>query len=366
MSLKEFGHRRIQCTGRGSYIVSLPKKWVQDAGLKGGSEVFFKLSDDFSLILAPEKAFERSEEIGKVKKEYWIRVEPKDDLGSVCRKIKALYVTGADLMRIHFKGKENFSSFKAAINNLVRDTLLGSEIVDETPSEFTIQILIKHPEFPVEKAIRRMATIALSAHRDAILSLKDADKELIQNVLNAYNDVNRLNLYVVRQLKFGVERNLFRELGFKTPKEFLAYRIIVNDVKSVAENARNIVNNIIALRRIIENQTLFIKEPVDEEIYSQILNFNSLAHRLFEDSLKASFKWDYKQADSIISQIEPLAMAGNNIITLISSKKLDPHISSIFMLIFDSSRRIIEYSRNVAEVTLNKTVEDISSAQTLE
>jgi phosphate uptake regulator len=364
MTDKDLGHRRVQCTGRGSYIISLPKKWVQEVGLKRGSEVAFKVLDDSSLILVPRKEAEGGKDEEPRLKEYLVLVEPKEDIGSTYRKVKSLYVAGAELIRIRFKGKDNISKLRAAINNLVRDTLLGSEIIDESPNEFVIQILIKHPEFPVEKAIRRMAIVALSAHRDAILMLKNRDEGLTQNVMNAYNDANRLNLYVVRQLKFGVERNLFRELGFKTPKEFLAYRIVVNDVRSIAENAKNIINNIIAFRKMIESQTLFLKEPIDEEVYSQILNFNSLAHKLFEESIMATFKWDYRQADNIISQTESLAALENDIITLISSKKLDPNISSIFRLIFDSSRRIIEYSRNIAEVTLNKTVEEISSMQT--
>lgn len=365
MMKRDLGHRQVQCTGRGSYIVTLPKSWVREVGLKKGVEVAFKLLDDSSLVLIPKRTAGETEETEKPKlKEYLVPVEPKEDLQSICRKVKSLYAAGAELIRIRYKGKDDTSRLKAAVNSLVRDTLLGSEIIDEMPNEFVIQILVKHTDFPVEKAIRRMAIIALSTHMDAILMLKNMDQVLVQNIMNAYNDVNRLNLYVVRQLKFGVEQNLFRELGFRTPKEFLAYRIVVNDVKSIVENARNIVNNILTLRMLIENQTLFLKEMIDEEVYSEILNFNSLACKLFEESLRATFKWDYKQADHIISQTESLAILENDIITLLSSKKLDPNISSIFRLIFDSSRRIMEYSRNIAEVTLNKAVEEVSSLQT--
>lgn len=357
---KYLGHRRVQRTGRDSYIISLPKNWVREVGLNKGSEVAFRVLDDASLILIPSKPEWKKVEETKLK-ECRVLVEPNEDIQSVYRKVKSLYVSGAELIRICLKGKDNILKFKTAVNSLVRDTLLGSEIIDETPAEFVIQILVKYPEFPVEKAIRRMAIIALSAHMDALLILKNMDESLIQNVMSAYNDVNRLNLYVVRQLKFGVERNLFRELGFKTPKELLAYRIVVNDVKSIAENARNILNNIVAFKMMVENQTLFLKELIDEEVYSQILSFNFLARKLFEDSIRATFKWDYKQADNIISKTEALVTLENDIITLISSKKLDPNISAIFRLIFDNCRRIIEYARDIAEVTLNKTVEEISS-----
>lgn len=188
-------------------------------------------------------------EVKKQKMEFWVNVEAKDDVKSVCRKVKALYVAGADMIRIRLGNKDDAPKFKEEIKDLVGDMLLGSEIVDETSNEVVIQILMKHLEFPVERAIRRMYVIALSPHMDAILSLKRMDQALIQSVIKACNDVNRLNLYVVRQLKFGIEQNLFRELGLRTPKEFLAYRIIVNDVRSIAENARNVLNRMLALKK---------------------------------------------------------------------------------------------------------------------
>jgi phosphate uptake regulator len=178
-------------------------------------------------------------------------------------------------------------------------------------------------------------------------------------VVNARNDVDRLALYVVRQLKWGIERNLFRELGFKTPKEFLLYRIAVNDIKNIGENALNIVNSIETFQKMVADQTLFIKEPIDEEIYSQLLKFNDIAHQLFDEATRAMFKREYKDAEKIISKRKSLVTLENELITLMSSKKLDPNIAAILRLILDSSRRIMDYSKNMAELTLNRTVEDL-------
>ncbi|MEM2386136.1 MAG: phosphate uptake regulator PhoU, partial [Candidatus Bathyarchaeia archaeon] len=305
---KDLGCRKIQCTGRESYIITLPKKWVQEIGLTKGCEITFKQLDDLSLILTPRKI--DREDRKPIVKEYWIVIESRDDVRSACRKIKALYSVGADFIHVRLKDKENLLNFKSAIKNFVREMLLGSEIIDETANELTIQILVKHPEFPVDKAIRRMAVLALSADRDSLLAVEKMDQSLIQHVLSTCNDVNRLDAYVVRQLKFGIERNLFRELGFRTPKEFLAYRIMANDIKSIAENAKNVVNTVAAFRKNIENETLFLREIIDTEVYCQILDLNLMAHKMFEGSLKAAFKWDYQQADKLFPQIESLETLG--------------------------------------------------------
>jgi phosphate uptake regulator len=363
MAEKDLGYRRVQCTGRGSYIISLPKEWVQDIGLKKGSEIAFNVQSDSSLTLVPRKLKERGEEDEKTSlKEYYVIADSKGGTQSTYRMTKALYAVGADIIRIHFRSTEDAAKQKTEIKRLVRDTFLGSEIVEETPDEITFQILIKHTEFPIEKAVRRMAIIALAANRDAISSLKKRDPDVFQSVISASNDVDRLVLYVVRQLKFGIERNLFRELGFKTQKEFLSYRVSVNDIKNIGENALNIVNNLETFQKLVEDQTLFIKEPIDEEIYSQLFNFNSLAHQLFEEATKAMFKREYYDADKIISKRESFVPLENELVRLMSSKKLDPNIAAILRLILDSSRRIMDYGKNMAELTLNRTVEDLCSS----
>ncbi|MDQ1278749.1 MAG: Phosphate uptake regulator PhoU [Thermoproteota archaeon] len=358
---RDLGYRKIQSTGRGAFIISLPKEWVQDIGLNKGNELAYKIQQDSTLILTPRKIMEGRKETEKpILREYKILVEPNADPQSISRQIIALYEVSADLIHLHFKDSENTTAYSGEIRNLVRNALLGSEIIDESNSQITIQILINHTEFPIEQAIRRMAILALAANRDAILSLNSMEDVLIQNVIRGCDDVNRLNLYVIRQLKFGLELNLFKEYEFKTPKEFLGYRIVSNDIKNIADNALNVTQNLIALKKLIEDQTLFLKEPVDEEVNSQIFKFNSSASQLFEESLKALFKRDYELADKIMSRIESLSNLENDLTTLMLSKRMDPKLSSILRLIFDSSRRVLDYSRDVAEVTLNRTVEEIS------
>ena len=364
MAEKDLGYRRVQSTGRGSYIISLPKEWVKDIGLKRGSEIAFEVQPDSSLVLVPRKLKETVDEESK-QKEYCVNVDPKEEPHSTLRMIKALYAIGADIIHIRFKSVEDAEKYKTETKNFVRDTFLGSEIIDETDDEITVQILIKHSEFPIEKAVRRMAIVALSANKDAIAALKNRSSTLFDSVINAHNDVDRLGLYVVRQLKYGIERNLYRELGFKTPKEFLLFRITVNEIQNIGENALNIINNLGTFQKLIEDETLFVKEPIDEETYAQLIHFNHLAHQLFEDAVKAMFKREYKDAEKLISRRESFMPLENELIMLMSSKKLDPNVASILRLIFDSSRRIMDYGQNMAELTLNRTVEDNCSAFSL-
>lgn len=361
---QDLGYRRIQFTGRGSYITSLPKEWIDKIGIGRGSEIAFKVQDDLSLLLVPRGINEVREETKVNKKEYYVFVESTDSPQSVARKISALYVVSADLIHICFKNGSDYLKHKAIIHELVRDALLGSEIINESNDEMTIQALVSHSKFPIEKAIWRMASVALFMNRDIIIALKRMHESILQGVLDAHHDVSRLDSYIVRQLKFGIERNLLKELGFETPKEFLGYRIATNNIKGIADNAINIANNILVLNKHVDNQIVFLGESVDDELCSQLLDSNSLAQKSFKRSLTALFERDYEAADKLLSETDPFAIADEDLFSFVFNKKFDIHFLSIVRLILDGSRRIVEHSRNIAEVTLNRTVEQVCSVQT--
>ena len=357
---RELGYRTVQSTGRGSFVMSLPKKWAQETGIDKGSLIAIKIMEDMSLVLIPRKMEEKRNEKSEVLKEYFIKTNQRSDTESVCRRLTSLYATGAELIHLSFKDMDNSREFKTAVTNLVRNLLLGTEIVEESAEGMSLQVLINHPELPIEKAISRMANLSASAHRDSIVALGNLEEAKLQYIHRRKMDVERLNLYVIRQLKYGIERNLFGEWGFETSKEFLGYRLVANDIKNIAGNAHNMGKNITTLRRLIDDKLLFLKDTIDEEVYNQISSFNSSTEQLFEESLESLFNRDYVQADRILSRIESFLTLENDLITLLLNKKIDPNLLSIYRLVLDNTRKIVEYSKEIAEVTLNRTVEEVS------
>ena len=357
---KELGYRTVQSTGRSSFIMSLPKKWAQEVGIEKGSQIALKIKEDMSLVLVPRKMEEKRNEKSEILKEYFIKVNQRSDTKSVCRRLTSLYETGAELIHLNFEDLENKKEIKKAVTDLSRNLLLGTEIVEETAEEMSLQVLINHPELPIEKAISRMANLSISAHRDSIVALRNFERAKLSYSYQRKLDVERLNLYVVRQLKFGIEHNLFGEWGFETSKEFLGYRLVANDIKNIAGNAYNIGKNIETLRRLIDDKLLFLKDSLDEEIYMQIDSFNSSTQQLFEESLDSLFKRDYVKADRILSRLDSFFVLENDLITLLLNKKIHPNLLSIYRLVLDNTRTIVEYSKEIAEVALNRTVEEVS------
>jgi phosphate uptake regulator len=122
------------------------------------------------------------------------------------------------------------------------------------------------------------------------------------------------------------------------------------------------MNNLVTVQKLVDDQLLFFKEPMDEEVYSQIINLNNLAYQLFDDATKAMFKRDYNDAEALIPKRQSYVKLENDLIRLMSSKKMDPNISAIMRLVLDSSRRILDYGQDIAELTLNRTVEELCAS----
>lgn len=360
---RDLGFRKIQQTGRESYIVSLPKQWVTDNGLNKGDQLAFRMQEDSSILLIPRNILENR---GKSKEaplnEFIVNLTGKENAQSVSRRIISLYEVGAELITIRFKKGENMSSQKIAIKKTTK-MLLGTEIISELPDEIIIQILIGHPKFPIEKAIRRMLVIAKLMDREAVSVFRNYDEEVIQNVIESDDDLDRLNLYVVRQLKYGIKNNLFREMEFNSPREFLGYRIVAKNIENLGDNAVRLAKNILFLKGTIYDQSLTLTKQINEETCSRVFEFNTLGHLLLENSLKAMFKRDYQLADEVISRFMSSCFTlEKEAIELILKKGMDYNVALVLRLILDNSRKMMEYSRDIAEVTLNRTVEEANKS----
>lgn len=348
MAEQDLEYRKVQRTGRASYIVTLPKEWVQDMGLKAGHQLAFKKQEDSSLLLIPRTVLEKiAEPKESIINEVTIHVTSKEYPKSLVRKITSLYVVGMDLIHVRSRDGEFASEQKTLIKDAVRRKLLGTEVISESSNEILLQILVNHPEFPIQKAIKRMFIIALSMNKDAISALKSLDKALIQNIIETEDDVDRLNLYVIRQLKYAIQKNRFEEIGLKSSKEFLGYRLATNVVEGIADLAVKMAENILTMDK-----------PVNEKIYNKILTLSSYGNQLFEDTMISFFKRDYQAADAIISKSGKIAAMEKEIFKMILDTEMNAKDASSLRLILDSSRRMIECSKEIAEVTLNRTVEE--------
>lgn len=340
--VEQYEIRKVQVTGRGSYITSLPKRWVESIGLKQGESIFISQRNDNTLILTPRKV---SEETGK--KEFLLQISTDEDLESLFRKVISLYLNGYSLIYLK-SGKGRLSSeIKNYIRERARTKLLGSEIVTESEDTMTIQILLSHPELTVDQAFRRILAIAISMNKDVMNALKNLDKALAEDVIRTEDEVDRFSFYIIRQLKLAIQnQSLHKELGLKTPRDILGFRLMTKSVERIADHVENIASNILTM----ENK-------IDLRLYSKIEEMSSLANSLLLDVEKALFTRNYDSAEEILRRSVKIKNLDQEAMDLLLKNQLNPKDVSRLRIILESVRRLIELSTDIAEVVLNLTIE---------
>lgn len=335
--------RKLQVTGGSTYIVSLPKRWVVQNQLKKGSSIKLQEEEGGVLSILPSDSF-------KVQKtdEAFIKVSVSDNPDAVIRKVVSAYLVGYNMIHIRVEKQQQLSSkLRDKIRNFARQLLVGTELLTDTPAELTLQVLLSYPELSIQSALRRMCIITSSMHKDAILSLKDLDKQLARSVIDTDDEVDRFNLYVTRQLKTAIQNpRIIKEIGLTNARDCLGYRLVTKSVERTADHAANIAENV-----------LLLKEPVDKASLKKVEEISALAISMFETAIESLFRLDFNLAESVIQRTKDVGSLVKE--ALLSSQKTPVEEIANLRLVTESLKRTAEYASDISEIVLNLTVESV-------
>ncbi|HLG37046.1 MAG TPA: phosphate uptake regulator PhoU [Nitrososphaera sp.] len=333
--------RKLQYTGGSSYIVSLPKKWIQDLGLKQGDHVVIMRQANSVLQIAPA-----SKKISSEQKDATIEVGKDNNPYFIARKLIALYFLGYNVITIVPKEERLLAEQREVIKNIVRRVLMGTEIIADSASGITLQVLINLHDLSVDAAFKRMLLIAKSMYRDTLLALQENNLELAGEVIKSDDEVDRFSFYIVRQLKIAIKNeHLLREIGLEEPRNCLGYRLIAKSVERVADHAATISKDIIDMHR-----------PINKDIADKISNMCSFALEVLDEACLSMFKRDYEAADRAIEKSRKIDDMEKAILRSVTKLK-DVNDLYRIKLITENIRRVAEYASDIAEIVLNMTVQ---------
>jgi phosphate uptake regulator len=335
--------RKLQVTGGSTFILSLPKDWAIKNELKRGSAMIVREEDDGSLSISPS-SFPKKER----QDEAFIKASQNDNPDAVMRTAISAYLSGYNIIHIRAAAQKTLASkLRNHLKGFARSYLVGTEIVIDTPTELTLQVLLNYPELTVQNALSRMSIIASSMHKEAIGALRKLDYANAKAVIETDREVNRFALYIVRLLKLAVaNQRVVKEIGIESQRECLGYRLIAKSVERTADHATKIAEN-----------TLQIGEPVNEDILDKLGKLSGLANAMFEDCMEALFKHDFNLAESVIEKLSQVYEAEKETVESLSKAKADEMVD--LRLIIESIRRTAEYASDISEVVLNMNVESV-------
>jgi len=329
--------RRLQVTGGSTYTVSLPKTWIEELQLKKNSNVTLVKNRNDSITLFQEEKSKKTNAIALIGK--------SDSKESIRRKIIAIYLSGYKTIELKTKGIEITSTHRGAIRDLVRTTLMGTEIIEASSEKMVLQVLTQLAQLSFDVALKRMYITATNMHQEAIESLNEMDSDHAEEVLKMDDEVDRFSLYLLRNLNLSLENvQVLLDSGLEKPSDCLGYRTVVKCVERIADHAG-----------LIAKKVKYLDSPIDKKTLKEIEQISNESLIVFENSITALSKRDYKMAEKVASSVTNVIERKKK---LMDSLKPNNNTTTI-KLILEDIRRTAEYSRDISEIVIDETVQSV-------
>jgi phosphate uptake regulator len=328
--------RKLQLTGGSTYVVSLPKRWVVEAGLKAGDTVFLETATDGSVNVRPQPA-EKAAARRKIFEEKGGEV--RDHL---LRKLIGAYISGFGLIEVRFR-PENGPFVRRVARDFCR-LVIGPEIIEETRTMISIQDLSDASELSSEKCLRRMHLSVRAMLEDAIQALKTRDQSLARDVSQRDQDVDRLYWMVAKQYHMAhtappgtAERPV--ESGIH------AHRLVAKLLERVGDHAERIASTY---------DVLVGEKELDPKLIREFEAANASATAILDKAFSALMSGDVDAANEAIDARVHHQKLIDALLHHVSSKKGEELLA--LGAIVDSLSRTASYATDIAEQAINLAV----------
>jgi phosphate uptake regulator len=338
--------RKIQFTGRSTYILSLPKRWMSEMRLKAGDPVTIVREANNYLSIIPS-AIRNPNTIDEANS----TVLSTESSNTIKRKVVSMYLAGYNIINLKSKTGRILPSQRDAVRDVVRRNLVGTEIIADASEIITIQVLLSLPELSINTAVRRMFLIAAAMHRDAMLALTELNYELAEAVIKSDDEVDRFSLYILRNLVIATQNErILQEIGLRKPSDCLSYRVAVKSIERIADHASSIADKCVA-----------IKDKIDKDALQHIDNMSKRSLALIPDSVEAFLRRDYSLADSIVDKANDMRLVENEVLSYLDNSESSSNGARglNIKLILEDLRRTAEHASDIAEAAMNQTVRGV-------
>ncbi len=325
--------RRIQKTGGSTYVVSLPKKWITDAGLGKGDQVVLSYSGDGSLSVSPDVQTE-TEKLSKQ-----VEVSQDTDPKALLRQLIGAYVTGFDIIEVRAKNR-----IPAELRKTVQDfsrRVIGPEIVEESSTLIVLQDVADHADLAMKKVVHRMHLMARSMLADSIESVRRLDKEQASELIARDDEIDRLYWFVEKQHAM-IGRNIAFASKMKTT--WLEADVLLSAAKALERIADHAT-------RIAHSVALLSGSKMDADTIDSITRLSEKAVAVLDCSIESLFRKDPILANKCIEQASDLRERTNVFLREVVKRKGNIAVGLAFAA--ESIERTGGYSSDIAETAIN-------------
>jgi phosphate uptake regulator len=325
--------RKLQLAGGSTYVISLPKKWVQTRGLKAGDTLFVETETDGSISVR-SKAAERPAARKKVFEE-----KGEEAREHLLRKLIGAYVSGYGLIEVRFTGDRG-----PFVRRVARDfcrLVVGPEVVEEAPNVLTIQDLSDSSELSSEKCLRRMHLVVRAMLEDAIVALKTGRATLAHDVVQRDQDVDRLYWMVAKQFHVGYGK----PNGHSEPGSSQSHRLVAKLLERIGDHAERIAGT---FATIVDGKVL------DAKLIKDLEEANASAIKILDEAFRALVTGDIDGANAAIDA----RTHHQKLIDALRHRAATRKGEELLALgtVVDSLGRTASYATDIAEQAINLAV----------
>lgn len=180
--------RKVIQIAESTQLISLPRKWCVQYGLKRGDELNV-IEDGPRIIVSPQDDEAKVEKINL----------SVDKFGKFTfRSIAALYKAGFDEVEINFKSTQDLE----LLPKFLTEDLPGFEVFDHSENKYLIKAISKANAEEFDSALRRIFLIALSMCNNVSEVLKNPKlrEDKLKNIIAMESTTNRLCNFCERLL----------------------------------------------------------------------------------------------------------------------------------------------------------------------
>jgi len=186
-------YRKVQVTGEKTFIISLPKKWVDKNKINKGDILMLEEADDALLLRSKDKKSYGAE----------IQIKANVDLDLVTRLIITRYIQGYDAIFITSK-KHIPSEVRKGLGK-ISGVLMGLELFGGNSQELTLRMLMREMVDIID-SVSRMHEMSVESIGELIDYFEDNDRNLknVTDLLNTISlkeeEIDRFYFLILRQL----------------------------------------------------------------------------------------------------------------------------------------------------------------------
>jgi phosphate uptake regulator len=220
-------YRKLMGFSKGSFIITLPKNWIEKNNLKKGDTIGIEENQDALMFHAGGKE--------QKKEEKTIIINANDkNLIRLKSEIVSAYLNNYNTIELF---SENIGEDAPAIKDILRN-LSGMEIVEQTGKRIVAKDLIDVKSISIQSIARRMDIITRSMMDDALLCI--GGKCNANSLLDRDTDVNRLYY-----LGFRVIKNTMQDPALMSSMKTNSWKIstdrrILSRIEEIADRQKRI------------------------------------------------------------------------------------------------------------------------------